>query len=204
MAFNIRPLVLSGPSGGGKSTIITRAMHDYPNTFALSVSRNFISNTTRQPRPGEENGIHYWFSDKESMQKMIDAGEFLEHASFGGNFYGTSKKAVEDVQKTGRICILDVELQGVRSIKKCDLNPKYILIKAPSLAVLEERLRSRKTESEESLAKRLKHAKEDLDAVASDPSLFDFVIVNDDLENAYQQFISAIEPELKAVKTAQK
>uniref|UniRef100_A0A9J2P259 guanylate kinase n=2 Tax=Ascaris TaxID=6251 RepID=A0A9J2P259_ASCLU len=192
MAFNIRPLVLSGPSGGGKSTIITRAMHDYPNTFALSVSH-----TTRAPRPGEENGVHYWFSDKESVEKMIAKGDFLEHATFGGNIYGTSKKAVENVQKTGRICILDVELQGVRSIKQCDLNAKYILIKAPNLEVLEERLRARKTETEESLKKRLKHAKEDLDAVAADPNLFDFIIVNDDLERAYKEFITAIEPELK-------
>ncbi|VDM46073.1 unnamed protein product [Toxocara canis] len=194
MAFNIRPLVLSGPSGGGKSTIITKAMHDYPHAFALSVSH-----TTRAPRPGEQNGVHYWFSDKESVEKMIEAGDFLEHASFGGNIYGTSKKAVEDVQKTGRICILDVELQGVRNIKKCHLNAKYILIKAPSLSILEERLRARKTETEESLKKRLKHAEEDLNAVASDPTLFDYIIVNDDLERAYKEFIDAIDAELKLV-----
>lgn len=196
MSFNIRPVVLSGPSGGGKSTIITKAMHSFPNSFALSVSH-----TTRKPRPGEVNGVHYWFSDKETIEKMIANGEFLEYATFGGNIYGTTKKAVEDVQKTGRICILDVELQGVRNIKKCDLNAKYVLIRAPTLLILEERLRQRKTETEDSLKKRLKHAEEDLNAVAADPNLFDFIIVNDDLERAYNEFLSIIDEEMKKVKS---
>lgn len=199
MSFNVRPIVMSGPSGGGKSTIITKAMHNYPGTFALSVSH-----TTRAPRPGEINGVHYWFSDKETIVKMIENGEFLEYANFGGNIYGTTKKAVEDVQKTGKICILDVELHGVRSMKRCSLDAKYVLIKAPSLKVLEERLRSRKTETEDSLQKRLKHAQEDLDAVSMDPTLFDYIIVNEDLEQAYKEFLDIIGPELKEVAATHK
>ncbi|KHN76631.1 Guanylate kinase [Toxocara canis] len=168
MAFNIRPLVLSGPSGGGKSTIITKAMHDYPHAFALSVSH-----TTRAPRPGEQNGVHYWFSDKESVEKMIEAGDFLEHASFGGNIYGTSK------------AYFFVQTRHVGN--------------SAASQQAEERLRARKTETEESLKKRLKHAEEDLNAVASDPTLFDYIIVNDDLERAYKEFIDAIDAELKLV-----
>uniref|UniRef100_A0A914CSD0 guanylate kinase n=1 Tax=Acrobeloides nanus TaxID=290746 RepID=A0A914CSD0_9BILA len=155
----IKPIVLSGPSGGGKSTIFERAKKEYPDAFAFSVSH-----TTRKPRPGEENGVHYWFVDQDQMEQMIARGEFFEHARFGGNFYGTSKKAVEDVQKTGRICVLDLELQGVFNIKQSHLDARFILVRAPTLEILEERLRKRGTETEESLSKRIQHAREDLEA----------------------------------------
>lgn len=187
----MKPVVMSGPSGGGKSTIITKAMEAYPNAFAFSVSH-----TTRSPRPGEIDGKHYWFVSKKKFEEMINNDEFLEYAAFGGHMYGTSKKAVENVIMTGRICILDVELQGVRNIHKSGLDAKYVLIRAPSLEILEQRLRARKTETEESLKKRLKHAKEDLDAVAAESNLFDVVVVNDDLERAYNDFLAVIEEEL--------
>uniref|UniRef100_A0A914YH40 Guanylate kinase-like domain-containing protein n=1 Tax=Panagrolaimus superbus TaxID=310955 RepID=A0A914YH40_9BILA len=131
MVSSIRPIVLSGPSGGGKSTILKRAMKDHPDAFAFSVSH-----TTRDPRAGEVHGSDYWFVPRPEMEQMIDKGLFLEHAQFGGNLYGTSKKAVNDVQKSGKICVLDIELQGVKNIKKTDLNPKYILIRAPSIEEL--------------------------------------------------------------------
>ncbi|TKR88070.1 hypothetical protein L596_012366 [Steinernema carpocapsae] len=172
-------LVLSGPSGSGKSTLLSKVMAEFPS-FAFG-----ISHTTRAPRAGEVHGRHYWFSERQAMERQIAAGEFLEHASFGGNLYGTSFKSVEEIQKTGRICVLDLELQGVRNVKKAALGAKFVLIKAPSIEALEERLRGRKTESEDSLKKRLKHAKEDLDAIEDDPTLFDQVIVNDNLEYAY-------------------
>ncbi|KAK0424138.1 hypothetical protein QR680_008509 [Steinernema hermaphroditum] len=111
-------------------------------------------------------------------------------------------KAVEDIQKTGKICVLDIELQGVRNIKNTSLDARYILIRAPSVAVLEERLRRRNTETEETLQKRLKHAEEDLKAVEEDPTLFDHVIINDNLENAYSEFRNALMDDLKAVATA--
>ncbi|EFO19316.1 guanylate kinase [Loa loa] len=187
----MKPIVVSGPSGGGKSTVIGRAMETYPNAFAFA-----ISHTTRKPRPGEVDGKNYWFVTEEKFKEMIKNNEFLEYATFGGNIYGTSKKALEDVSKAGCICILDVELQGVRSIHKCGLDAKYILIRAPSLKILEQRLRARKTETEESLKKRMKHAEDDLNAVDAEPSLFDFVIVNDDFERAYNDFLKAIKEEL--------
>uniref|UniRef100_A0A1I7YUA2 Guanylate kinase-like domain-containing protein n=1 Tax=Steinernema glaseri TaxID=37863 RepID=A0A1I7YUA2_9BILA len=131
MSNPIRPVVISGPSGGGKSTILNKATKEFPEAFAFSVSH-----TTRKPREGEEHGTHYFFTDKEEMKRMIGNNEFLEHAEFGGNIYGTSLRAVEDVQKTGKICVLDIELQGVRNIKNTSLDAKYILIRAPSIAVL--------------------------------------------------------------------
>uniref|UniRef100_A0AC35TL81 Guanylate kinase n=1 Tax=Rhabditophanes sp. KR3021 TaxID=114890 RepID=A0AC35TL81_9BILA len=191
----IRPIVISGPSGGGKSTILTRAMKEYPDVFAFSVS-----NTTRQPRSGEEHGVHYWFTPHDKMEQMIEKDKFLEYAVFGSNTYGTSKRAVEDVQKTGKICVLDVELQGVKNIKASHLNAKFILIQAPSLVDLEARLRARNTETESSLAARLKHAQEDSEAINKDPLLFDTVIINDNLEKAYNEFILAIEEELRLVQ----
>ncbi|CAI5438093.1 unnamed protein product [Caenorhabditis angaria] len=190
-----RPIVLSGPSGGGKSTILSRAMKEYPESFAFSVSH-----TTRQPREGETHGTHYYFTDKIDMEEMIRRGEFIEYATFGGNTYGTSKKAVEEVEKTGKICVLDIELQGVRNIKQSHLDARYILIRAPSIKLLEERLRARGTETEETLQKRLKHAEEDLIEVEKNPHLFDKVIINDDLERAYNEFIDTIRDDLE--KTA--
>lgn len=103
MASSRRPVVVSGPSGGGKSTILNRAMQEYPDAFAFSVSRKcmlsvtreynnnlwVIVDTTRSPRPGERDGVHYHYVTREKMQEMIDGGEFLEHAEFGGNMYGT-------------------------------------------------------------------------------------------------------------------
>ncbi|WKX88055.1 hypothetical protein Q1695_008012 [Nippostrongylus brasiliensis] len=186
-----RPIVLSGPSGGGKSTILSRAMKEYPNSFAFSVSH-----TTRKPRDGEEHGVHYWFTEREEMQRMIENDEFLEHATFGGNTYGTSKKAVSDVERTGKICVLDIELQGVRNIKNSHLNARYILIRTPTIEVLESRLRSRGTEKEEDIERRLKHAREDLAEVEQNPDLFDHVIINDNFEQAYKEFIAVIEEDL--------
>uniref|UniRef100_A0AC34GMZ2 Guanylate kinase n=1 Tax=Panagrolaimus sp. ES5 TaxID=591445 RepID=A0AC34GMZ2_9BILA len=195
MVSAIRPIVLSGPSGGGKSTILKRAMKDHPESFAFSVSH-----TTRNPRSGEVHGADYWFVPRSEMEQMIDKGLFLEHATFGENLYGTSKKAVNDVQKSGKICVLDIELQGVKNIKKTDLNPKYILIRAPTIEELRLRLKARGTETDDAIAKRLLHAEEDLKAVENDPTLFDAVIINDDLETAYKDFLKAISDELKAVE----
>uniref|UniRef100_A0A8C9DLX8 Guanylate kinase n=1 Tax=Prolemur simus TaxID=1328070 RepID=A0A8C9DLX8_PROSS len=154
-----RPVVLSGPSGAGKSTLLKKLFQEYGSIFGFSVSH-----TTRDPRPGEENGKHYYFVTREVMQRDIAAGDFIEHAEFSGNLYGTSKAAVQAVQAMNRICVLDVDLQGVRNIKKTDLQPLYISVQPPSLGVLEQRLRQRNTETEESLAKRLAAARADLES----------------------------------------
>ncbi|KAI3410039.1 hypothetical protein GPALN_006403 [Globodera pallida] len=191
----VRPIVISGPSGCGKSTLLTRAMKEYPNAFAFS-----ISHTTRKPRDGELDKKHYYFVEQCEMERMIRAGEFFEHAQFGGNLYGTSKKAVEDVQSSGKVCVLDVELNGVRNFKAAEFDAKFIQVRPPSIEALEQRLRQRGSETEDSIAKRLKHAQEDLEAVAKQPTLFDYVIINDILDRAYIEFLNVVRPELESVQ----
>jgi guanylate kinase len=100
------PIVISGPSGAGKSTILKRLFEEFPNKFGFS-----ISHTTRNPRAGEENGREYHFVTKEEFLDLVDKKGFIEHAQFGGNHYGTSIKAVEDIAEKGRICILDIEME---------------------------------------------------------------------------------------------
>ncbi|XP_004874782.1 guanylate kinase isoform X2 [Heterocephalus glaber] len=185
------PVVLSGPSGAGKSTLLKRLLQEHGSIFGFSVSH-----TTRDPRPGEENGRDYYFVTREVMQRDIAAGDFIEHAEFSGNLYGTSKAAVRAVQAMNRICVLDVDLQGVCNIKKTDLRPIYISVQPPSLAVLEQRLRQRNTETEESLAKRLAAARADMDS-SKEPGLFDLVIINDNLDEAYAQLKGALSEEIK-------
>lgn len=189
-----RPVVLTGPSGAGKSTLLKKLMKEFDNVFGFSVSH-----TTRNPRPGEVNGKDYHYVTREAMQSGIDGGEFIEHAEFSGNMYGTSKAAVQAVQARNLICILDIDMQGVRSIKKTDLDPIYISIQPPSMEVLEERLRDRKTETEENLQKRLNAALMDM-KFSQEPGLFDAIIVNDNLENAYEQLKSSLIEEINGVK----
>ncbi|KAM3604356.1 uncharacterized protein V6R79_009945 [Siganus canaliculatus] len=189
-----RPVVLSGPSGAGKSTLLKKLMKEYDSVFGFSVSH-----TTRQPRPGEENGKDYHYVSREVMQAGIDKGEFIENAEFSGNMYGTSKAAVQDVQAKNLICILDIDMQGVRNIKKTDLNPIYISIQPPSMEILETRLRDRKTESEESLQRRLNAARVDMD-FSKKPGVFDSIIINDNLDEAYGQLKGALIEEINKVK----
>ncbi|XP_020660596.1 guanylate kinase isoform X3 [Pogona vitticeps] len=193
-----RPVVLSGPSGAGKSTLLKKLLKDYENVFGFSVSH-----TTRQPRPGEVNGKDYHFVTREEMQKEIDAGGFIEHAQFSGNLYGTSKAAIQAVQAQNQICILDIDMQGVKNIKKTDLNPIYISIQAPSIEVLEKRLRERQTETEESLQKRLNAASIDME-LSKEPGLFDLIIINDDLEKAYNQLKNTLAEEIQKAQGAKK
>ncbi|XP_062259644.1 guanylate kinase isoform X1 [Platichthys flesus] len=189
-----RPVVFSGPSGAGKSTLLKKLMKEYDSVFGFSVSH-----TTRKPRPGEKNGKDYHYVTREVMQASIDKGDFMESAEFSGNMYGTSKAAVQDVQAKNLICILDLDMQGVRNIKATDLNPMYISIQPPSMAVLEKRLRDRKTESEESLQKRLDAAEKDME-LGKEPGLFDVIIINDNLEDAYGRLKQALLEEINKVK----
>jgi guanylate kinase len=190
----LRPIVFCGPSGSGKSTLLKRLMAEYPKAFAFSVSH-----TTRKPRKGEENGREYHFVSREEIQRGINAGEFLEHAQFSGNYYGTSKSAVDAVLSQGRICALDIDIQGVINLKKTNLNPIFCFIKPPSLESLEKRLRERGTETEVSLAKRLDTAKVELEYEKNEKNAFDFVIVNDDLESAYDKLKVILIPQISLV-----
>ncbi|PCH44404.1 guanylate kinase [Wolfiporia cocos MD-104 SS10] len=177
----LRPLVISGPSGVGKSTLLQRLFADYPDKFGFSVSH-----TTRAPRPGEEDGKQYYFVTRDRFTELLAGGAFIEHAEFSGNFYGTSFMTVREVSQAGRRCILDIEAQGVRQIKSTNLNPVYLFISPPSLTALRSRLRARGTESEASVAKRLATALKEIEYAKE--GAHEYVIVNDDLDRTYDLF----------------
>jgi guanylate kinase len=143
----------------------------------------------------------YHFTTKEAMQEGIERGDFIENAEFSGNMYGTSKSAIEDVIAKNIICILDVDIQGVKKIKETDLDPIYISIQPPSMEELEKRLRDRQTETEESLQKRLEAARIDME-LSKEPGVFDVVIINDDLEKAYEELTAILSDEIKKVQAA--
>ncbi|XP_036339504.1 guanylate kinase-like [Rhagoletis pomonella] len=186
-----RPLVLCGPSGSGKSTLLKRLFAEFPNTFGFS-----ISHTTRAPRAGEVHGIHYYFVDQQEMQKKIANDEFIETAIFSGNMYGTSKAAVREIQQAGKVCVLDIEPQGVEQIKKTDLNPILVFNNPPTIRDLELRLRKRQTETEETLQKRLTAAVEEI-AYGLKNGNFHKIINNIEIDAAYLEFRDFIVNELK-------
>merc|ERR1712001_307420 len=191
-----RPLGLCGPSGVGKSTIVERLKKKIPNAFALSVSH-----TTRQPREGEKDGVNYFFTDRENMTKAIENGDFIETAEFSGNMYGTSKAAVETVSASGKICILDIDRQGVIQIKETNLNPLYVFIHPPSVEDLEKRLRGRGTETEESLQKRLSAAKVEMEYGTLEN--FNKVVVNDDIDKVEEELVDFLNPHIEELKLEQ-
>jgi len=180
-------IVVNGPSGVGKGTLINKLMADFPTAFGFSVSH-----TTRGPRPGEENGVHYHFSTREEMEPMIADGQFLEHADVHGNIYGTSKAAVQKVVDSGKICILDIDVQGADTVRKSGMSGvQYVFVKPPSMQGLEDRLRGRGTETEEKIQKRLKNAAGEME-YADKPGYYEKVITNDDLEKAYKEFCAFV------------
>ncbi|XP_047323196.1 guanylate kinase 1-like isoform X2 [Impatiens glandulifera] len=176
-----KPIVISGPSGVGKGTLISKLMNDFPSMFGFSVSH-----TTRAPRNYESDGVHYHFTDRNTMEQDIKDGKFLEFASVHGNLYGTSIEAVEVVTDEGKRCILDIDVQGARSVRASSLEAIFIFICPPSFQELEKRLRERGTETEEQIEKRLLNAKKELEQGQS-TGLFDHVLINDDLDNCYEQ-----------------
>ncbi|KAI0819658.1 guanylate kinase [Trametes gibbosa] len=177
----LRPLVISGPSGVGKSTLLKRLFADHPDRFGFSVSH-----TTRAPRAGEADGRDYNFVSQDAFRSLIADGAFIEHAQFSGNFYGTSFMAVREIENTGRRCLLDIEAQGVRQIKATNLDPVYLFVSPPSLAALRERLQGRGTETEAAVAKRLATALKEVEYAKE--GAHHLVIVNDDLDRAYEKF----------------
>jgi guanylate kinase len=174
-------VVIAGPSGVGKGTLIERLREEYPALFGFSVSH-----TTRSPRTGEQDGVHYHFTSVSDIQAEIARGKFVEHAAVHGKYYGTSVAAVEAVRNCGKICILDIDVQGCRLVRQRNFPAKFIFIAPPSMGELEKRLRGRATDNEASVLKRLANAKGEIDA-KDEPGLFDFVIVNDDLDKAYTE-----------------
>eukprot|EP00775_Hariotina_reticulata_P012850 gene12850-12977_t len=153
------PVVICGPSGVGKGTLISKLMQRYSNRFGFSVSH-----TTRGPRPGEEHGVHYFFTDQASMQPQVEGGMFLEHALVHGNMYGTSLAAVARVSAEGKHCVLDIDVQGAQQVRRSAVGDLslFIFIAPPSHEELERRLRNRGTESEEKVLQRLSNAEAEI------------------------------------------
>ncbi|KAF2266708.1 guanylate kinase-like protein [Lojkania enalia] len=189
-----RPIVISGPSGAGKSTILKRLFDEYPDKFGFSVSH-----TTRAPRVGEQHGREYYFVTRGEFQDLVEKKGFVEHAQFGGNCYGTSIRAVEEIAEKGRICILDIEMEGVKQVANHPTfpRPRFLFLSPPSLEVLEQRLRSRATDKEDAILKRLNQARVEMEFARSGEAPHEKIVVNDDLEKAYQEvkeFIVGQEP----------
>lgn len=178
-------IVIVGPSGVGKSTLIKRLMTEYAGRFGFSVSH-----TTRGPRPGEIDGKDYHYTMVDKMKAAIEAGKFIEHANVHGNIYGTSFEAVETVVNSGRICVLDIDVQGAEQMKKSSLDASsaYMFIAPPSIGDLETRLRGRGTETEEKIQLRLSNARKEVLFAEQNPSFFGAVVVNAELEKAYREF----------------
>ncbi|KAJ3161340.1 hypothetical protein HDU86_007122 [Geranomyces michiganensis] len=190
-----RPIVLCGPSGSGKSTLLKRLLAEHPTKFGFSVSH-----TTRAPRAGETDGKEYHFVTPAQFAALVDKRAFVEHASFAGNSYGTSLTAVSDVLKSGRNVILDIDVQGVRqlqeAIKKGHAqmqggSPLFLFVAPPSMKDLEQRLRGRGTENDETLKKRLEAANGEMEWGTGEGHV-DRVIVNSDVEAAYRELNDAI------------
>ncbi|KAJ9447029.1 Guanylate kinase 1 [Diplonema papillatum] len=179
-------VVICGPSGVGKGTLLERLFAEHPGLFGFSVSH-----TSRQPRAGEEDGVHYYFATKEAIQKMIAAGEFIEYAEVHGNIYGTSKQAVKAVQDTGKICVLDIDVQGAQKVAQSGIPFVGIFVKPPSREELERRLRGRGTETEEKVQKRLANSAAEI-AFCDTHSFFCHELVNSDLGACCKELIAAI------------
>jgi guanylate kinase len=178
-----RLIVLSAPSGAGKTTLCQRLLADF-TTLRLS-----ISTTTRAPRGKEQNGRDYFFVDRMRFEDEIRCGLFAEWAVVHGNYYGTSKATLDTFFKAGFSVLLDIDVQGAASLKKefpdrCST----FFIAPPSMEILEARLRSRGTDSEESIQRRMRNAREEM----SRASEFDQVLVNDDLETTYSKLKALI------------
>jgi len=174
------PVVLCGPSGVGKSTLIARLREEFPADFGFSVSH-----TTRGPRPGEEDGVAYHFTTREAFLERVAKGEFLEHADVHGNMYGTTFAAVDAVAAAGRRALLDIDVQGVASCRAARAGYSYVFVAPPDMASLEARLRGRGTETEDKVAKRLAGAVREMDAARF--TWWDAWVVTDDVDGAYAQ-----------------
>lgn len=177
MTTKYRPLVFVGPSGIGKGTIEKKMMEKHPERFAFSVSH-----TTRAPRPGEEHGVAYHFTTRDKMEQDIKDGKFLETCEVHGNLYGTSLAAIRSVIDSGKICVIDVNIDGAVSISKTDLNPYIIFLRPVSVEALEARLKGRGTEDEATVNVRMQTAKRELERHDELISLWNLDIVNDTLE----------------------
>lgn len=190
-------LILSGPSGSGKSTLYKKALQSVGG-FEFSVSC-----TTRQPREGEENGVDYHFVSRERFGDLLEQDAFAEHAEVHGNFYGTLKSELISRMERGKDVLLDIDVQGAMQLRAlCEKESffadscVFVFVMPPSYTELEKRLRGRGSETEESLLRRLKNARTEMEYWRK----YDYVILNDELESAAARFTALIEAQRLSVK----
>lgn len=174
-------LVIVGPSGVGKGTLINKLLAGREASFGFS-----CSHTTRKPREGEEDGVHYHFVTKDAFEEGIERGDFLEYARVHDNIYGTSLQAVKAVSSSGKCCILDIDVQGARQVRASGLKALVVFIAPPSSEELLTRLRSRGTESEEQIQIRSRNSRIELESI-KESNLYDAVLVNDDFESCFEK-----------------
>ena len=178
-----RLVVISGPSGSGKSTLIRRLLEREDVHARLSVSA-----TTRSPRPGEDEGVAYYFMTPEQFEQDVQRGEFLEHAEYNQNRYGTPRRPVFEALREGWQVILEIEVQGALQVREIAPSALFIFVKAPSFAVMERRLVSRGTESREALQRRLVRGRHEL----AEAHWYDVQITNDEMAAAVDAIAQAI------------
>jgi guanylate kinase len=177
-------IVLSGPSGSGKSTVIARLLAGGDLALRLSVSV-----TTRKPRDGERDGCEYHFWTRERFEAEVRAGGFLEFAEVFGNYYGTLRREVEAYRQRGVGVILDIDVQGAFQVRQKCADVVTVFLRPPSLDVLETRLRTRGTENEEAIQRRLAGARDELTRADE----YDYQVINDDLDQAVKDLRAIIQ-----------
>ena len=186
-------IILSGPSGVGKETVRTRL--DKIRKFELTYS---ISMTTRSPRNQEVDGVNYYFVSEAEFKKNIESDNFLEYAKFVGNYYGTPKDKVEALRNEGHNVLLEIEINGAKQVmsRVHDEGVISFFLMPPSIDVLEERIRKRKTESDEIIEERLKKGKEEMTMTDN----YDYVILNDKVNRAAKEISDLIERKIKELQ----
>ena len=181
-------IVLSGFSGAGKGTVVKKLVETHDN-YALSVSM-----TTREPRAGEENGVHYFFTSREKFEEEIAKNGLVEYAQYCGNYYGTPRAYVEEQLSKGRNVILEIEIQGALKIKELFPESLLLFVTPPSAAELEHRLKGRGTETDEVIARRLARASEESEGMEA----YDYIVVNDNLETCVEELHQIVEAARRA------
>ncbi len=176
-------LVLSGFSGSGKGTVMKEIMKQYSDRYALSISA-----TTRAPRPGETDGVEYFFKTREEFEAMIANNELIEYAQYVSNYYGTPKAYVEEQLNAGKDVILEIEIQGALKIKEKFPDTLLLFMTPPSAEELKNRLIGRGTETMDVIESRLSRAVQEAEGIEK----YDYLIINDDLEECVEQFHSIV------------